>query len=87
MPLAHILARIVQVACVTQGVRIGYCSSVAQLVPEMKDFKPTFIVAVPRIFEKVYSAAQSSAAKGAKKRIFDRASAVAIERSKKARDE
>jgi long-chain acyl-CoA synthetase len=84
LPLAHILARIVQVACVTQGVRIGYCSSIAQLVPEMKDFKPTFIVAVPRIFEKVYSVAQSGAAKGAKKRIFDRATAVAIEHSKQA---
>jgi long-chain acyl-CoA synthetase len=82
LPLAHILARVVQVACVTQGVRIGYASSFARLVPEMQDFKPTFIVAVPRVFEKVYGVAQSGATKGAKKRIFERATAVAIEYSK-----
>ncbi|HEY8092787.1 MAG TPA: long-chain fatty acid--CoA ligase [Acidimicrobiales bacterium] len=82
LPLAHILARVVQVACVTQGVRIGYASSFARLVPEMQELKPTFIVAVPRVFEKVYGVAQSGAAKGAKKRIFERATAVAIEHSK-----
>jgi long-chain acyl-CoA synthetase len=85
LPLAHILARVVQVACVTNGVRIGYASGFAQLVPEMQEFKPTFIVAVPRVFEKVYGAAQSGASKGAKKRIFERASAVAIDYSKQAR--
>jgi long-chain acyl-CoA synthetase len=85
LPLAHILARVVQVACVTNGVRIGYVSSIARLVPEMQDFKPTFIVAVPRIFEKVFGAAQSGASKGAKKRIFERATSVAIDYSKQAR--
>ena len=83
LPLAHILARVVQVGCVTQGVRIGYASSFAKLVPEMQEFKPTFIVAVPRVFEKVFNVAQSGATKGAKKKIFDRASAVAVEYSQK----
>ena len=81
LPLAHILARVVQVACVTQGVRIGYASSFSRLVPEMQEFKPTFIVAVPRVFEKVFNVAQAGATKGAKKRIFERATAVAVEHS------
>jgi long-chain acyl-CoA synthetase len=81
LPLAHILARVVQVACVTQGVHIGYASSFTRLVPEMQDFKPTFIVAVPRVFEKVFNVAQASASKGPKKRIFARATAAAIEHS------
>jgi long-chain acyl-CoA synthetase len=85
LPLAHILARVVQVACVTNGVRIGYASSFTRLVPELQEFKPTFIVAVPRVFEKVYGVAQSGASKGAKKRIFERASAVAIDYSKQVR--
>jgi long-chain acyl-CoA synthetase len=84
LPLAHILARLLQVACVTQGVRIGYISSVGRLVPEMQEFKPTFLVAVPRIFEKVYSTAQAGAGKGVKKKIFDRAAAVAADYSKQA---
>ena len=86
LPLAHILARVVQVACVTQGVHIAYASSFSRLVPEMQEFKPTFIVAVPRVFEKVFSVAQAGAAKGAKKRIFERATAVAIEHSQQAAD-
>jgi long-chain acyl-CoA synthetase len=49
----------------------------------MQEFKPTFIVAVPCVFEKVFNVAQSGAAKGAKKKIFDRAAAVAVEYSQK----
>jgi long-chain acyl-CoA synthetase len=84
LPLAHILARLLQVACVTRGVRIGYISSVARLVPEMQEFKPTFLVAVPRIFEKVFNTAQSGASKGVKKRIFNQAAKVAIDYSNQA---
>ena len=64
LPLAHILARVVQVACVTAGVHIGYASSFTRLVPEMQEFKPTFIVAVPRVFEKVFSVAQAERGEG-----------------------
>jgi long-chain acyl-CoA synthetase len=81
LPLAHILARIVQVACITAGVKVGYASGFARLVPEMQEFKPTFLVAVPRVFEKVFNTAQSGASKGIKKTIFDRATQVAIEYS------
>jgi len=84
LPLAHILARVVQVACVTQGVHIGYASGFSRLVPEMQEFKPTFIVAVPRVFEKVFNVAQAGAAKGVKERIFERATAVAVEHSQQA---
>jgi long-chain acyl-CoA synthetase len=78
LPLAHILARVVQVACVTQGVKIGYSTGISHLVAEMQEFKPTFIVAVPRIFERVFNTAQAGATKGIKKKVFERATAVAI---------
>ncbi|MDH3705880.1 MAG: long-chain fatty acid--CoA ligase [Acidimicrobiia bacterium] len=82
LPLAHILARVVQVGCVTRGVRIGYSSGIAQLVPELGMFKPTWVFAVPRVFEKVYNTAQGKAGDGVQRTIFDRATDVAIEYSR-----
>jgi long-chain acyl-CoA synthetase len=82
LPLAHILARVVQVACVTRGVKIGYCSGIAQLVPELSLFRPTWVFAVPRVFEKVFNTAQGKAGSGLQRKLFDRAVATAIDYSK-----
>ncbi len=82
LPLAHILARVVQVACVTRGVRIGYSSGIAQLVPELGMFRPNWVFAVPRVFEKVFNTAQGNASSGIQRRIFDRATEVAVAYSK-----
>lgn len=78
LPLAHILARVVQVGCVTRGVKIGYSSGLAQLVPELAMLQPTWVFAVPRVFEKVFNTAQGKAGSGIQRRIFDRAVDTAV---------
>jgi long-chain acyl-CoA synthetase len=77
LPLAHVLARVVQFACVTQGVQLGY-SGIATLTEELKLFPPTFLFAVPRVFEKVFNGARAQAGGGLKAKIFDRAADVSI---------
>jgi long-chain acyl-CoA synthetase len=81
LPLAHILARVVQVGCVTRGVNIGFSSGIAQLVPELGMFQPSWVFAVPRVFEKVFNTAQGKAASGVQKKIFDHAVEVAVQYS------
>lgn len=82
LPLAHILARVVQVGCVTRGVKIGYSSGIAQLAPELALLQPTWVFAVPRVFEKVFNTAQGKAGTGVQRKIFDRATDVAVTYSK-----
>ncbi len=77
LPLAHILARVVQVGCVTRGVKIAYSTGMAQLVPELGMSRPEWVFAVPRVFEKVFNTAQGKAGSGLQRRIFDRAVGVA----------
>jgi long-chain acyl-CoA synthetase len=86
LPLAHILARVVQVGCVTRGVKIGYSSGLAQLVPELAMLKPSWVFAVPRVFEKVFNTAQGSAGTGLSRKIFDRSVDVAVSYSRQACD-
>ena len=82
LPLAHILARVVQVGCVTRGVNIGFSSGIAQLVPELGMFQPSWVFAVPRVFEKVFNTAQGKASSGIQKKIFDHSVEVAVQYSK-----
>ena len=66
MPLAHVFAHFIQVLCVPSGATMGYTPDPKQLLPDLASFRPTFILAVPRVFEKVYnSAEQKAAASGA----------------------
>jgi long-chain acyl-CoA synthetase len=84
LPLAHSFARIIQIGCLESGTVLGYTADVAHLVEDLGTFQPTFILAVPRVFEKVYNGAeQQAAASGAKSRIFKAAaqSAVACSRT------
>jgi long-chain acyl-CoA synthetase len=87
LPLAHSFARIIQVGCLESGATLGHWSdstSVAQALPE---FRPTFLLAVPRVFEKVYNSAQQQAsASPAKSRIFRAAVDTAIAWSRSAGD-
>jgi long-chain acyl-CoA synthetase len=79
LPLAHAFARIIQVGCLDSGVILGHTASIADLVPDLGAFKPTFILAVPRVFEKVYNSAQQQASESpAKSRIFQAAADTAI---------
>ncbi|HAM26169.1 MAG TPA: long-chain fatty acid--CoA ligase [Microbacteriaceae bacterium] len=79
---AHIFARFIAVLCVHGGVKVGHQADTKQLLPAMASFKPTFLLAVPRVFEKVYNSSEQKAEAGGKGAIFRRAAAVAIEHSK-----
>jgi long-chain acyl-CoA synthetase len=79
LPLAHSYARIIQVGCLESGTVLGHTPDVARLLDDLRSFSPTFILAVPRVFEKVYNGAelQASGSK-AKAAIFRAAAATAI---------
>lgn len=81
LTLAHSLARLVQYALIAAGTVIGYCPDPKQLVPLMGSFKPTLVVAVPRVFEKVYNGAEQKAAAGGKVKIFRWSAKQAIDYS------
>ena len=80
LPLAHSFARIIQVGCLESGTVLGHTPDVANLVADLGSFQPTFILAVPRVFEKVYNGAELQAsASPLKSRIFAAAARSAIE--------
>ena len=80
LPLAHSFARIIQVGCLESGTVLGHTPDVANLVADLGSFQPTFILAVPRVFEKVYNGAELQAsASPLKARIFAAAARTAIE--------
>lgn len=80
LPLAHVFGRLIQVAMLRGEVTIGHCPNPAALLKDLGSFKPTFLLAVPRVFEKVFngSAAKAHEASPVKGKIFDRAAATAI---------
>jgi len=77
MPLAHVFARFIQVLCVHTGAVLGHTDT-ANLVADLGTFKPTFILAVPRVFEKVYNSAEQKAGSGTKLKLFRWAAKTAI---------
>ena len=82
LPLAHVLARAITVAAFTNKVTLGFTSDIKNLVPTFAVFKPTLVVSVPRVFEKVYNTAEQNARNDRKGWIFERAADTAIEWSK-----
>ena len=78
LPLAHVFARIIEVGCIEGGIVLGHCGDLTALLPALASFRPTFILAVPRVFEKVYSSAEQKAVSEKKGAIFGRAAEVAI---------
>src|ERR1035437_7017496 len=80
LPLAHVFARFIQVVCVHAGVRMGFTSDAKTLIADFGTFSPTFILSVPRVFEKIYNSAQQKAVSEGKGRgkIFRAAAATAI---------
>ncbi|MGZ4464229.1 MAG: AMP-dependent synthetase/ligase [Nocardioides sp.] len=78
LPLAHVFARIIQVGCVKSRVRLGHSADIKNLVADLGEFKPTFILAVPRVFEKVFNTASQKATADGRGKIFDRAAETAI---------
>jgi long-chain acyl-CoA synthetase len=82
LPLAHVFARIIQVGCVQNRVRMGHTADIKNLMADLASFKPTFVLSVPRVFEKVYNTAKQKAHADGKGAIFDLAERIAIDYSK-----
>lgn len=79
LPLAHSFARIIQVGCIESGTVLGHTPDIAGVQPDLASFRPTFLLAVPRVFEKVYNTATQQAARSpVKQRIFQSAADTAI---------
>lgn len=78
LPLAHIFARVTQVASVEAGVKMAYSTGIPNLVEELQMVKPTYVFSVPRVFEKIYNTAAAKAADDGKGSIFDKATETAI---------
>ena len=78
LPLAHVFARIIEVGCIEGGIVLGHCGDLTALLPALASFRPTFILAVPRVFEKVFNGAEQKAVSERKGAIFGRATQVAI---------
>ena len=76
--LAHVFARFISVLSVHGGVQVGHESDTSRLLPALAGFRPTFLLAVPRVFEKVYNAAEQKAEAGGKGNIFRWAADVGI---------
>ncbi|MER6508064.1 AMP-dependent synthetase/ligase [Nonomuraea sp. NPDC001636] len=82
LPLAHIFARMIQVVLVEAGAIMAHTPNMKNVAPDLQDFKPTFLLGVPRVFEKVYNGAEQKAAASGKGKIFARAVDVAVAWSK-----
>ncbi len=82
LPLAHVFARFISVLCVAAGATVAHTPDVKNLLPDLQSYKPTFILAVPRVFEKVYNNSMLKAEDGGKGRIFHAGADVAIAWSK-----
>ena len=78
---AHIFARFISVLCVHAGVKVGHQPDTKKLLTSLGSFRPTFLLAVPRVFEKVYNSSEQKAETGGKGAIFRKAAATAIEHS------
>ncbi|HET6672986.1 MAG TPA: AMP-dependent synthetase/ligase [Agromyces sp.] len=75
---AHVFARFIAVLSVHAGVRVGHQPDTKQLLPSLGTFKPTFLLAVPRVFEKVYNVSEQKAEAGGKGKIFRAAADTAV---------
>ncbi len=78
LPLAHSFARLIQTGVIAARVRTAHTADTKNLAAIMQDYRPTFVLAVPRVFEKVYNTARQRAQADGKGAIFDRAERVAI---------
>ncbi len=81
LPIAHVFGRAIELGCIRAGVRLGHSADIKALLPGMQSFQPTFLLAVPRVFEKIYNASQQKAAADGKGSIFDTAAQTAIDYS------
>ena len=77
LPLAHVFARLIQIGVVMARAELGHTADMKELLPDLATFRPTFILAVPRVFEKIYNSSAQKAETAGKGRIFHAAADVA----------
>ncbi|MEU5158933.1 long-chain fatty acid--CoA ligase [Streptomyces sp. NPDC020875] len=85
LPLAHVLGRVVEIGAIMGPVKLGHVSDLKDVSAELAAFRPSYLLGVPRVFEKVYNSARAQARATGKGKIFDRAVDTAIAHSR-ARD-
>ena len=78
LPLAHIFARMIQVVLIEAGAVMAHTPNMKNVGPDLQQFKPTFLLGVPRVFEKVYNTAEQKAIAGGKGKIFAKAVDTAV---------
>jgi long-chain acyl-CoA synthetase len=78
LPLAHVFARVIQIGSVKSRTRLGHSADIKNLLADLQAFRPSFILAVPRVFEKVFNTASQKATADGRGAIFDRAAETAI---------
>ncbi len=78
LPLAHVFARIIQVGAIRSGVKLGHTADIKDLSVHLSEYRPTFVLAVPRVFEKVFNTASTRAYANGHGKVFDRAAQTAI---------
>ncbi|MES9519048.1 AMP-dependent synthetase/ligase [Streptomyces capoamus] len=79
LPMSHVFGRMVAIACVRARVRLGHAPSLApeDLLPDLAAFRPTCLLTIPYMLEKIYNSARAKAEAGGRAAVFDRATAVA----------
>jgi long-chain acyl-CoA synthetase len=82
IPLAHVLARVMQVGAINTRTVIGHTPDIKDLVGDLGRFQPTFVLAVPRVFEKVFNGAKAKAEGDGKGKVFDKSAQVAVDWSR-----
>lgn len=82
LPLAHVFARFVEVATIAGQAVLGHAPDIKNLVADLGSFRPTYLLAVPRVFEKVYNSAEQKASSGVRARIFAWSARVAEDYSR-----
>jgi len=78
LPVAHVFGRMVQIGAITAGLHLAHCSDITKLPADLGTFKPTFVLAVPRIFEKIFNSAEAKAEAAGKGKIFHKAVEIAV---------
>ena len=78
LPIAHVFGRVIEIGALATGSTLGHTADVKNLIADLAAFQPTFILSVPRVFEKVYNTARQRAHADGKGKIFDMAERVAI---------
>jgi long-chain acyl-CoA synthetase len=77
LPVAHVFGRMIEIGSINAGLHLAHCGDIGRLPQDLASFKPTFVLAVPRIFEKIYNGAEARATAAGKGNIFKKAAAVA----------